>query len=329
MKKCNNVIVSQISSEEKSIEVILAGGLGNQLFQVARALHLAESQKVCLNMSHLKANSVTKREPDILDFDFGNNVEVCEDILPNPVKNRLVNFGLRLSSLQISELRSLRLVNATNRILNLLHRSKMMKKAYFVNSGVGFNGLEPVTEDNICLIGYFQSYKWLRSQNTERIFKNLNLSTEFDLYEKFQSRAKTCKPLVVHVRLGDYMAEKRFGTPTLAYYKQSILELWSTNAHKEIWLFSDNPELAMSRIPRELAEKCIVVENLNLSASQTLELMRLGWGYVISNSTFSWWGAYLSHMSNARVIYPNPWFADLEDPKDLCPEEWSARSRLG
>jgi hypothetical protein len=50
--------------------------------------------------------------------------------------------------------------------------------------------------------------------------------------------------------------------------------------------------------------------------------MRLGEGYVIANSTFSWWGAYLSRSSNPLIIAPRPWFSKVESPRDLIPDSW-------
>jgi hypothetical protein len=51
--------------------------------------------------------------------------------------------------------------------------------------------------------------------------------------------------------------------------------------------------------------------------------MRRGAGYVLSNSTFGWWGAFLSKTGNPRVVVPKPWFVTLEDPRQLNPEFWS------
>jgi hypothetical protein len=42
---------------------------------------------------------------------------------------------------------------------------------------------------------------------------------------------------------------------------------------------------------------------------------------IISNSTFSWWSAYISN-KETNVVAPNKWFRDLEDPKMLIPEHW-------
>ena len=58
------------------------------------------------------------------------------------------------------------------------------------------------------------------------------------------------------------------------------------------------------------------------SSITTLEKMRCGSAYIIGNSTFSWWGSFLSHSINPPTIAPEPWFTGMNDPNELIPPEW-------
>ena len=51
---------------------------------------------------------------------------------------------------------------------------------------------------------------------------------------------------------------------------------------------------------------------------------------IISNSTFSWWGAWIaSKIHNSKVIYPRPWFADPLDPElPIFVKSWKSLNRI-
>ena len=129
-------------------------------------------------------------------------------------------------------------------------------------------------------------------------------------------------PLVVHIRLGDYKKEDSFGTLPKEYYERSIEKMWNTGKYKVIWAFSDEPILAKEILSSIKDKNIRWISEIDGSAGKTLEAMRLGCGYVIGNSTFSWWGAFLSHTPEAKVIAPNPWFKSIPAPKDLFPPHW-------
>ena len=91
---------------------------------------------------------------------------------------------------------------------------------------------------------------------------------------------------------------------------------------KKIWVFSDEIEKAKEFIPRKYFDYCRWINDDGESAVETLEKMRLGSAYIIGNSTFSWWGAFLSYTQNAPIIYPSPWFIGIDDPNQLIPANW-------
>ena len=71
-------------------------------------------------------------------------------------------------------------------------------------------------------------------------------------------------------------------------------------------------EKAKKLIPERYYGLCRWMSGGSEPAVVTLEKMRWGSGYVIGNSSFSWWGAFLSHTKNAPTVAPKPWF-DLQN----------------
>jgi hypothetical protein len=43
---------------------------------------------------------------------------------------------------------------------------------------------------------------------------------------------------------------------------------------------------------------------------------------IISNSSFSWWAAWIGEQENKIVIAPQPWFNKIEYDKKLTPDNW-------
>lgn len=117
-------------------------------------------------------------------------------------------------------------------------------------------------------------------------------------------------------------SKNNFGIPGKDYYTDAISQQWSTGLYKKIWVFSDEPEVAVSHLPQQYLSQIRWIPEIDSSAAQTLEVMRLGAGFVIGNSTFSWWGAFLAYNSEAHVIAPRPWFKFGKSPQDLIPPGW-------
>jgi hypothetical protein len=142
--------------------------------------------------------------------------------------------------------------------------------------------------------------------------KPLNPSNELESYSYL---AKIETPLVVHFRFGDYVQEGGFGIPTFDYYGSAIEELWSSGNYNKIWVFSDEPEKVPSSLMQKYERDLRWIPMVSGSSVQTLEAMRMGYGFVIANSTFSWWAVYLGDFSNKVVVAPKVWFGP-HGPKD-------------
>ena len=95
-----------------------------------------------------------------------------------------------------------------------------------------------------------------------------------------------------------------------------------TKDYGKIWIFTNEQEEAVHYLPEWVIENCRWIPEIGGSAAQTLEVMRHGVGYVIANSTYSWWGAFLSYTANPKVIAPTPWFHLMETPTLITPIFW-------
>ena len=105
------------------------------------------------------------------------------------------------------------------------------------------------------------------------------------------------------------------------YFNQAIESVMKVRDIKSIWLFSNDIKKARTMISEKYSDLVREIDS-NLNSAETLQIMRLGSDFVISNSTFGWWGAFLSHSDNPIVVCPFPWFAELESPSEMCPPNW-------
>jgi hypothetical protein len=191
-----------------------------------------------------------------------------------------------------------------------------------VADGVGYDSIDPQGNKNL-FVGYFQSYRWLESPDVRKKMHSLRLVKPSPKILKYLQLANVEAPLVVHFRFGDYKNEHSFGIPHSNYYKVAIERELSTNKYNKVWVFSDEPILAASVLKFLPPSIIRWIPEIDNSASQTFEVMRFGNGYIIANSTFSWWGAMLSYNKNSNVIAPFPWFRKLQIPLDLIPKDWA------
>ena len=304
----------------QEVLIVPNGGLGNQLFQVAAGLYLSKDSRLSLIQNLGNPRLSSQSMPVVCDF-HAPHIEVSKDFHSRcfrKISNFLLSFG---QNSQKSKIRQM-ILRLTRMIMSLLLSvTKLTPIGTQVGIGLGFSSLKSMKRPSL-LIGYFQTYKFAsRPKVFLQLFALGPSSVGPDLLA-YKELAIIEKPLMVHVRLGDYLAEKKFGILPLSYFQQAIETFVEKNSAVKIWVFSDDLEMAKSYFNSEMQAAIRWIPEIDGSPVNTLELMRHGSGYVISNSTFSWWGAFLSYDQEARVIAPHPWFAHMESPTDLIPPTW-------
>jgi hypothetical protein len=306
----------------------ITGGLGNQLFQLAAGLSLVPDQpnQLAIEGKLGKPRVSTGGSAEIFSFDW----PVPLKIVPTRVgkfsdfMSRVTGYCLRLGVIP-TNLESKKLIRESILFIASSFLSIFLKerRKIVIGEGTGYTEFD-TTIKNPYLVGYFQTYKCAQlSRSFLAMAKVSKTGPELDL---LYSVAQREAPLVVHYRFGDYLLEEDFGIPSSAYYSTAIGKFLESNDFKSIWVFSDDLEKAREKLVMDKRLPVRWINSVDDSVVSTLQAMRLGHGYVVANSSFSWWGAFLSFSSTAEVVAPKPWFKGMEDPKDLIPPSWH---RLG
>lgn len=313
----------------KTTRFVLTGGLGNQLFQYAAALSYADVNKKRVELETLLGKPRgTNTAPDLFRFEVKNseNYQTWSGIV-----NRALGYSLRLS-LQEDKSRFSQVAKSIKKISLSLLVSACLRIRTRVKSpsDLGFDEKMDISRTGELVIGYFQSFRYASNDTISRkILQDLALSGDDPAeLESLKIMAASEKPLIVHIRRGDYREEDSFGLLSAEYYNSVIPTVYAKSDFKKIWLFSDDLPAALECMPSDLRDEVRLISEIDNSPAATLQAMRLGYGYVIANSSFSWWGAYLSHQVNVQVHAPTPWFKGMNSPIELIPPQWTSHPSI-
>jgi len=175
-----------------------------------------------------------------------------------------------------------------------------------------------VVNDNTDIIGYLQSYKF---------FSNINIQDIFELKDdlkKLYSHFEFKNSVSIHVRRGDYLNNTHVYPILDLYYYESSLKILNEIGinNPKIYIFSDDIMWCKSNFN---FENQFFIENNDDIID--LFIMSECENNIISNSTFSWWGAFLNKNPYKKVICPSIWFNNTNEIvnfkyDDLIPENW-------
>jgi hypothetical protein len=304
------------------ITVSLTGGLGNQLFQLAAGLNAAAENDLHLSTSLGKPRYNEDGSAELLSFNLPLNVIIDQSSHTSWFVRKLANYLLRITTgtKKLEKLKYFRLVISTiaSIPLSLFLREKTV---IFLARNIGYSEIRLKDRNNL-LFGYFQTYFWAENSKVKSNLMNISPKNFEREISYFRNLANIERPVVVHVRLTDYLNEKTFGVPTQNYYARGIEKILQTGNYNSIWLFSDDLQMASEFLPKDCGLPIRMIDQVNGSTALTFEIMRLGYGYVLANSTFSWWAAYLTRNLEVEVVAPEPWFIGHPDPNLLIPRDW-------
>jgi len=308
--------------KEPEIHVSFVGGLGNQLFEYANALMLNPEGRI-VAACNLYKSSEKFLAPEIAAY---AQLEIdTQRFFMNRLGEKLHNLILRNSSFE-NRHPSRKLFGKVLQRVTVFFLQCMLDESPLIHhqSNLGFQYKHKrLVPQNSLQIGYFQHCHWIKNLKVTNQLKNLNLQSPSERFREILNDFIGKRILVIHMRFGDYLEEKLFGVPSVDYFRTSIALQTNETYFDKIVVFTNGEHDALKILNELKLENFLIVSDKEpISASETLELMRLGSAYIISNSTFGWWGAYLSIQENARVTCPTPWFQGMTEPYELIPTHW-------
>ena len=170
--------------------------------------------------------------------------------------------------------------------------------------------------DWVSIQGYFQTEKYFKHIKDE-IKGDFSFKDEiFDPCNEMLSDLNS--PISLHIRRTDYVTNPNHTALGLDYYEKALKEFDKAST---VLVFSDDPEWCNQQDIFSEDRFLIAEGNSNYV---DLCLMTLCSKHIIANSSFSWWGAWLSEQE--KVVAPSGWFKGSNnehlDTKDIIPEDW-------
>ncbi|MFZ2150098.1 MAG: alpha-1,2-fucosyltransferase [Minisyncoccia bacterium] len=277
------------------ITVRLKGGLGNQMFQYAlgRALSIKNNTTLGLDIGFYDMNLNPKRQYDLEVFNIAGKV----------LEQKEIPFLYRFCH--------------KSKILDKITRYGFKEKSFDFDPQIFCRG------SSLYIDGYWQSPKYFEDFEDEIrkdfTLKNPPVQNIEDLAKEIEHINSVC----VHVRRGDYVGNKNHEIVDNEYYIKGIEYIKNHASVDKIYVFSDDIEWCKNSLKFEFSTVFVDSVYAGEKGEGHMFLMSKCKNFIIANSSFSWWAAWLSNNKEKIVICPKQWFPDKSIyTNDLIPKEW-------
>lgn len=292
------------------IIVKLLGGLGNQMFQIAFAKSLA----------------IDNNEDIFIDTSVYSNYKIRDFALSNLVVSDSVH-NIEQLDLKLKEKIYLSFTQKTYHIFQKIFkiiglRSYLGKSVYefLTKRGLYYN-FTPYHYNHMvndkelkCLYGYFQSEKYFSNIKLQ-IGEMLDVKVELTEEEKkIIAEIDSCNSVGVSIRIGsDYVNSSSWNVCTNEYYHKGMEYIHKRHPNAIFYIFSDDIQKVKTQFSFSFPVRYVE----GFKDYESLRILYTCKHFVISNSSFSWWGAYLSKNREKIVIAPERWNNKFEKKSDI------------
>jgi hypothetical protein len=283
----------------------MVGGLGNQMFQYAlsRRLQISRGARVRFDLDMYKHD--TERA-----LTLANYRTTIRKVTPMDKATMRLSFG--------------RTFSRAGKLLRPFNRSVLWN--VYEDVAQGFDPRVIALKGRWYLRGWFQCPGYFESLRPQ-------LLEEFELANPLPSsgaalmrQIKDVNAVCLHVRRGDLVTNRLYNSEqqvqTAAYYSHCLHDIADRVTDPHVFVFSDDMPWCRNNLRSDLP--ITFMDKFDGSTDYIdLYLMKNCRHFITANSTFSWWGAWLSENPEKIVIVPPVWrFKDNGPPADLIPKGW-------
>lgn len=271
-------------------------GLGNQMFQYAYARALKE------------------RGLDVrLDLDKAYDEMFIKNKKHDLRYNSIQNFNITLRRINVEEYGKYQYIkrdSLKNKVIFFFAKHGLWKYNFYeaeeeqyLKKAVGIKGP--------CYVkGWFQDERYF-SMIKRELVKELTPKKKIKISQELRRALENEESVSIHIRRGDYV--KTRNALKIEYYKQAAAWIKGQYRRPQFLIFSDDLDWAKENL--DIGNNCLYInEDRKLQDYEELMIMSRCKSNIISNSTFSWWGAWLNPNPEKIIIAPrNCWLPRQEN----------------
>ncbi|MGJ1436874.1 alpha-1,2-fucosyltransferase [Sphingobacterium siyangense] len=285
--------------------VIICNGLGNQMSQYAFFL---EKKKID-HKTRFIFDKKSWKDHNGYELDSVFGIEYNESL-----KNQFLFFLFRVLGMKKYPLITRPIIG----LLNILGISIVEEARNYDYDPKLLNSKRGIR----FLYGGWHSEKYFHHSRTSILDKFKFQDEEDPIVRTYLEKIRQTNSVSVHIRRGDYLNSvnfKTFGSVcTKEYFLRAIDKIYELVPNPHFFVFSNDVEWVLSNF--EMDNMTIVDCNKGTNSWKDIMLISECKHNINSNSSFSWWGAWLNKADN-NVIVPKYFINQLET-KDLYPDQW-------
>lgn len=292
--------------KKTKVIVRIRGGLGNQLFCYAAARRLA-----LVSNAELAIDDVTGF---IRDHQYNRKYLLDNFLIPV----RKATSWERMEPFERCRRGVAKLIAG--------HQS-FHERRYVEEGGIYFDPrlLEFHPKRTVYIDGLWQSERYFKDVE-EVIRQDLRIIPPPDAANRHMARKiRECNSICVHIRCYSNQSSVSNLDISKSYYSCAVDYIFERVPMPHFFIFSDNPDVACTKLSLPKGMFTYMTHNLSVgSAYADLWLMSQCKHFIIANSTFSWWGAWLAESYPKIVAAPDVDLTEVAgwDFLGLIPGNW-------